>query len=100
MEVDESEAGLHRDTLMRALHAENVLARRYFWPGCHRQEPYRTLYSGIGKNLPHTEAVAERVLALPTGTAVGENEIGIIGEILRSANTQAERLADHSETAM
>ncbi len=24
---------------------EQVLARRYFYPGCHRMEPYRTLYA-------------------------------------------------------
>jgi dTDP-4-amino-4,6-dideoxygalactose transaminase len=84
-EIHAPEAGLHRDTLLRVLHAENVLARRYFWPGCHRQEPYRTLDPDAGRHLPHTEAVAERVLALPTGTAVGEREIEIIGEILRAA---------------
>ena len=85
VDVNVSEAGLHRDALLRVLHAENVLARRYFWPGCHRQEPYRTLYPGVGRTLPHTEAVAERILTLPTGTAVGEREIELIGDILRAA---------------
>ena len=33
--------GRVRDDLVAALHAENVLARRYFYPGCHRLEPYR-----------------------------------------------------------
>ena len=42
IQVDEAASGLSRDALWRALHAENVLARRYFWPGCHRMEPYRT----------------------------------------------------------
>ena len=27
--------------IVAALHAENVLARKYFWPGCHRMQPYR-----------------------------------------------------------
>ena len=44
IEVDRLAAGLSRDALLRVLHAENVLARRYFWPGCHRMEPYRSLY--------------------------------------------------------
>ena len=42
LEVDEAEAGLSRDELLKVLHAERVLARRYFWPGCHRMEPYRS----------------------------------------------------------
>jgi dTDP-4-amino-4,6-dideoxygalactose transaminase len=83
VEVDSSSAGVDRDTILRILHAENVLARRYFWPGCHLQEPYRTLYPDAGKNLPQTGTVAERVLALPTGTAVSDGDIEIIGSILR-----------------
>lgn len=92
VEVDAAEAGVSRDTLLRVLHAENVLARRYFWPGCHKQEPYRTLYPDAGMNLPSTEAVAERVLVLPTGTAVGKREIEMIGEILRAAIAQHAQL--------
>src|SRR5688572_4597810 len=30
-----------RDKIVTALHAENILARKYFWPGCHRMKPYR-----------------------------------------------------------
>ncbi|MBD3166328.1 dTDP-4-dehydro-6-deoxyglucose aminotransferase [bacterium] len=85
VDVDAAKAGLSRDTLLRVLHAENVLARRYFWPGCHEQEPYRTLYPEAGQRLPHTRHVAERVLTLPTGTAVGPQEIESIGDILRTA---------------
>ncbi len=40
--------------------AENVLARKYFWTGCHRMEPNKTLTPDAGRNLPHTEAVAAR----------------------------------------
>jgi dTDP-4-amino-4,6-dideoxygalactose transaminase len=40
--------GLTRDDLVSALHAENVLARRYFWPGCHNMQPYRDLYPDAG----------------------------------------------------
>ena len=41
VEVDGPAAGLTRDELVGILHAENILARRYFFPGCHRMEPYR-----------------------------------------------------------
>ena len=43
-----------RDDLIAALHAENVLARRYFAPGCHRMEPYR----GNPIRLPATEGLS------------------------------------------
>ncbi len=39
LEIDSREAGLSRDSLMKVLHAENILAKRYFFPGCHQLEP-------------------------------------------------------------
>jgi dTDP-4-amino-4,6-dideoxygalactose transaminase len=71
-----------RDDLMRLLHAENVRARRYFYPGCHRLEPYRSLFPEAGAVLPNTVEVCDRVLSLPTGSAVGANEIGQIAELV------------------
>jgi len=84
-EVDEDEAGLSRDQLLQVLHAENVIARRYFYPGCHRMEPYRSYFPHAGLLLPVTERVAGRVLVLPTGTAVGPREIAAVCDILRAA---------------
>jgi len=81
LEVDEALSGISRDQLMNILHAEQVLARRYFYPGCHRMEPYRTLYANA--SLPQTEAVAARVLTLPTGEAVNSEMIHHICEIIR-----------------
>src|SRR6202042_465590 len=40
VEIDAGSAGLNRDELASVLWAENVIARKYFWPGCHRMEPY------------------------------------------------------------
>jgi len=81
--VDESVAGVSRDCLIEVLVAENVIARRYFYPGCHRMEPYRTLFPDAGKELPVTEKLCASVLVLPTGTAVGPSEIGAIAAIIR-----------------
>jgi len=92
VEVDPQITGLHRDVLVQVLHAENVLARRYFWPGCHRMAPYRTLYPDAGRQLPHTEQVAERVLVLPTGSTIGEPEIETVCDILRTAIANADAL--------
>jgi dTDP-4-amino-4,6-dideoxygalactose transaminase len=85
VEVDEAIAGLTRDDLIEVLHAENILARKYFWPGCHRMEPYRSDPRHAGAVLPVTELVSSRVIVLPTGSAVGMNEIRLVCETLRIA---------------
>lgn len=83
LEIDESKTGVSRDQLMRILHAEKVLARRYFYPGCHRMEPYRTLLAATSLSLPQTESVAAKVLTLPTGEAVTPGMIRGVCEIIR-----------------
>jgi dTDP-4-amino-4,6-dideoxygalactose transaminase len=83
LEIDDTAARVTRDQLVRILHAENVLARRYYYPGCHRMEPYRSYYPNAGLLLPETERLVERVICLPTGTAVGSDEIGEICQIIR-----------------
>jgi dTDP-4-amino-4,6-dideoxygalactose transaminase len=85
LEIDESITGISRDTLMNILWAENVLARRYFYPGCHRMEPYRSYFPHSGLLLPETEQLVQRVLVLPTGTAVNSVDIRKICQIVRFA---------------
>ena len=91
IEVDES-AALSRDELQRVLWTENVLARRYFYPGCHRMEPYRTLFPDAGGRLPQTERLAERVLALPTGTAMDPTSVAIVADLIHRAMLAAPTL--------
>lgn len=83
MEVG-AECPVSRDQIIQALHAENILARKYFWPGCHKMQPYRELYPHAGLLLPNTEQVADRVVVLPTGTTVSEADAATICGILRS----------------
>ncbi len=85
LEVDAQVTGIHRNLLMRLLHAERVRARRYFYPGVHRMEPYRSLYPHAGLLLPATEGLVERVLSLPTGTAVAPKDIERICTLIRFA---------------
>lgn len=89
VDVDVALTGLSRDEIVAVLHAENVLARRYFYPGVHRMEPYASLSPGRRWSLPVTEALCDRVLCLPTGMAVGATEIATIGAILRLAIANA-----------
>jgi dTDP-4-amino-4,6-dideoxygalactose transaminase len=73
---------LSRDELVEKLQAANVIARKYFWPGCHKMEPYKTLQPDMGLLLPITEEVAARIVVLPTGTAVNEEYIQAICRLL------------------
>lgn len=91
IEVDES-ARLSRDDLQRVLWAEGVLARRYFFPGCHRMEPYRSLFPHAGLVLPETERLVRRVLTLPTGTAVDPEAVVVVTDIIRHAVEEGPRL--------
>jgi len=85
VEVDEARAGISRDLLVKILHAENVIARRYFYPGCHRMEPYRSYFPHAGLLLPETEKLTEKILILPTGTSISEDMINKICEIIKLA---------------
>lgn len=93
-EVDESESACSRDLLIQALHAENVIARRYFYPGCHRMEPYRSYFPHAGLLLPETERVAARVIVLPTGTAVSPDDVATICGIIRCAARHGRELTE------
>ena len=88
-EVDEKLFGLSRNELVSVLHTENILARRYFFPGCHRQLPYRAFYPNAGLLLPETERLCDGVLALPTGTAVSNETVGTVCGIVRTAHERA-----------
>jgi dTDP-4-amino-4,6-dideoxygalactose transaminase len=85
MEVDEAVTGISRDDLIKILWAENVIARRYFYPGCHRMEPYRSYFPHAGLLLPETERLASQMLSVPTGTAVTLEDITAICQIIRLA---------------
>ena len=77
-----------RDRLVEMLWAENILARRYFYPGCHRSEPY-TSRQPIPA-LPVTDDLCQRVIIFPTGTAIQPAQIqsiaGCVRFILEHAN--------------
>lgn len=94
LEIDETLTGISRDQLMEVLWAENILARRYFYPGCHRMEPYRSFFPHAGMLLPETNKLTNRVLILPTGTAVDDSDIRRISQILCMAIENAPTILD------
>jgi len=90
--VDDSVTGISRDQLMNLLWAENVRARRYFYPGCHRMEPYNSQFPSAAARLPVTESVLQRVLLLPSGTAVSTEDISRICRIIKFAVSHGEEI--------
>lgn len=88
VEVDPQMA-LSRDHILATLHAENILARKYFWPGCHGMKPYRDLYPHAGLLLPATRQVAERVIVLPSGPAIDAGTIELVASVVTHASTKA-----------
>lgn len=92
-EIDEEKFGLSRDELQAVLRAENVLARRYFYPGIHRCTPYAELYPHAFEGLSVTEKLCEVVLQLPIGQLVDESAVRSIAGIIVAAHEQASELA-------
>ena len=72
-----------RDRMVEALHAENIRARKYFWPGCHNMQPYRELYPHAGLLLPNTQQIADRVVVLPTGTTMTVEMVNAVAAVIR-----------------
>ena len=93
LEIDESICNISRDQLLQVLHKENILARRYFYPGCHRMEPYRSYFPNASLLLPETESLCKKIIVLPTGTAVDTAAIDTICEIIKLAVTNGRQVA-------
>lgn len=83
VEVDVGRAGLSAEELVQVLNAENIQARRYFYPACHAMSPYRELFPHASESLPVTEHVSRNTLCLPTGPSVSEADIAAITRIIQ-----------------
>ncbi len=94
-EVDADAFGLTRDELVTLLDAERIIARRYFYPGCHQLAPYADRRDW---SLPHTEAVANCVVSLPNGLQTGADDVarvaGLISFLQSHADAVTNRLAE------
>ena len=82
VEIDEGLAGVSRDLLVEILFAENILARKYFYPGCHQMEPYHSNYPDSRRLLPETEKLTKCVMSLPNGTSITVDEIDKIANLI------------------
>jgi dTDP-4-amino-4,6-dideoxygalactose transaminase len=97
-EVNES-CPISRDQLVDLLWAENVLARRYFYPGAHRMEPYKSHFPNAGLLLPETERICARVLILPTGQSVSPADASTVCDLIRFAVANGPEINDRCKLA-
>ncbi len=78
IEVDNSQL---RDELVNKCAEQNVILRKYFYPGVHRMQPYASSKTWI---LPNTDQLSERVLCLPSGLHVQGNDSEKIATLILS----------------
>ena len=91
--IDAAAFGMPRDLVMELLKAENVLARRYFYPGIHRCIPYVDDFPQYHDRLPQTDDMCARVLQLPIGALLTLEDIAQICRILGQAQQHATAIA-------
>jgi dTDP-4-amino-4,6-dideoxygalactose transaminase len=82
VEIETGIAGISRDDLVTRLHQQGVIARRYFYPGCHRMEPYLALYPEARQKLPETEKLTQRLFCLPTGSTLTASDVECVCRLI------------------
>jgi len=82
VEVKEN-CSVSRDVIVSALHAENILARKYFWPGVHNMHPYNKMLDTPRCNLLETDKLSNKIIVLPNGAGVTELDVKLICSVIR-----------------
>lgn len=80
--VDSGAAGITRDELARALLAENIETKKYFYPPMHRQKLYRRYCDGC-LALPYTDSISEAVLSLPIYESLSDETVEGVARAIR-----------------
>ncbi len=80
--IEQDKIGLSRDEVVTILQHEGILARRYFFPGNHRMEPFLGRYPEVHFDLPWTNKLCSQVLVLPAGSTVSLADVEMICGIL------------------
>jgi dTDP-4-amino-4,6-dideoxygalactose transaminase len=91
-EVDENIFGLSRDSLITVLKAENVNARRYFYPGTHCSIGYLKNLPAYKDSLPVTDHLCATCIQLPVGAMVDCDAVNGICEIIAKSQCNSDLL--------
>ena len=89
--VDPDAFGMTRDDLAAALVAENIDTRRYYEPPVHRQTAY-CKYAPLNGQLPSTEILSSRSLALPIWSQMDTCTVADICEALERIHDFADEI--------
>lgn len=80
--IDEAEFGATRDEVYHALKAQQIFARRYFYPLISDLPAYRQLPSAGRENLPNADVISSQVLCLPIYADLEMNAVERICECI------------------
>jgi dTDP-4-amino-4,6-dideoxygalactose transaminase len=94
--VDESVFGVERDGVARALKAEGIDTRPYFWPPVHQQAAY-FVDGKPAVDLPATDWVSSRVISLPLWRDMPEGSVETVVEVLAGINAYADEIPDKDQ---
>lgn len=90
--IDEQAFGLSRDDLIEVLQAENILARRYFYPGLHQSKPYVEKFKEMSDSLTNTDILNASCIQLPLGAKVDSEKIEVICSIISCAQKNSTKI--------
>jgi len=102
-EIEEQQFGVTRDMLMSILEKENILARRYFYPGIHHYDEYKNLSIRGNVTLPVTDRLCKQCVQLPIGALVSGEAVGKICDIISTSHkyaTQIQARVSKSESSL
>jgi len=90
--VDQERFSVSRDTLNAALWKENIQTRRYFYPGCHQMDYYRSERPSHADPLEVTRLVSQQVICLPTNLDNPDSDTRTIGGVIHEVHLKAEEV--------
>ena len=91
LEILKDEFGISRNQLLNVLKAENILSRRYFYPGMHRTPPFCNESGSPVNSLPNTDLVCSRIMQLPVGQNISEDDVQKICFVIRWVHENHEK---------
>lgn len=89
LEIEPDLTGWSRDSLIECLQKNDIVARKYFHPGCHTFPPYQHNADAAPDRLPVTEALAQKTMVLPTGTGVTGEQVLRVAQAIVAAREEA-----------
>ena len=87
----EDEWPFSREDTLKLMHADNMLARPYYWPPLHKKE---TSYQTITGKIQYAEKISEKYILMPSGDFVSTNDIKMIGDYLQLIRKNAKEIKE------